>query len=97
MNRIDLIKDNTARVARIILKPKEVTPKHYHSDVIENIVCLSGQIQVFDGVAEHSQVLFPGQVYEIAPNREHYLANIYNGQSEYLLVQKAEYDFVPVG
>ena len=96
MTRIDLIKTDEARVARIFLDPGESSPAHYHSSVIENVVCLSGKIAIKFGTGSDQKLLTPGQICEIEQHIEHYLMNPSKAKSEYLLVQKGDYDFVPV-
>ena len=96
MTRIDLIKTNDARVARISLEPREISPAHYHSSVIENVVCLSGEIAIKIGANNDWHRLAPGQLIEVTQQVEHHLMNPSKSKSEYLLVQKGEYDFVPV-
>lgn len=48
MNRLDLIDTDEARVARKVLAPNEISPQHFHSNLIENIVCLNGSIEVHE-------------------------------------------------
>lgn len=96
MSRIDLIKESEARVARITLESEEVSPRHYHTEVIENLVCLTGRIKVIGHVNDNGIILMAGQSCEIAPKEHHHIVNMRNSQSEYLLIQKGKYDFVPV-
>lgn len=97
MNRLDLINTDEARVARIVLAPSEISPQHLHSNLIENIVCLNGSIEVHEDVeGEIVTRLKPGQIHEIAQTVVHYLINAEETDSEYLLIQKGVYDFVPV-
>lgn len=96
MSRIDLIKESEARVARITLESEEVSPRHYHTEVIENVVCLTGQIKVIGHVSDSGIILMAGQSCEIAPKAHHNIVNMRNSKSEYLLIQKGKYDFVPV-
>jgi len=96
MNRICLIEEIEARVARITLEPGEISPRHYHSMVVENIVCLSGEFKIMRSGSSSGQILSPGQLCEIPPKEEHYIINTSNSPSEYLLVQKGDYDFVQV-
>ena len=96
MNIVDLIKTDEARVSRICLEAGEISPIHYHSNVIESVVCLSGEIEVVLGSSNVRNILKPGHLIEIQPLVEHHLINIVNSTSEYLLVQKGSYDFVPI-
>jgi len=96
VNRVDLIKTDEARVSRICLEAGEISPTHYHSNVIESIVCLSGEIEVVLGSSNDPNILKPGHLIEIQPLVGHHLINRVNSTSEYLLVQKGSYDFVPI-
>jgi quercetin dioxygenase-like cupin family protein len=84
-----------ARVARITLEPGEVSPNHYHTEVVENIVCLVGEIEIKFDSGNKTEVLVPGKLFEINPKQPHYLINPSSSISEYLLIQKGIYDFVP--
>lgn len=97
MSRIDLIHTDDARVARIVLAPNEITTKHFHSGVVEHVVCLDGCIEVHD-VENRTEVtrLVPGKVREIRPGVVHHLINALETESEYLLIQNGNYDFVSV-
>lgn len=95
MTRIDLIKMEGARVARISLEPGEISSNHYHTEVIENIVCLAGKIEINFDSSNKKEVLVPGNVLEIKPKEPHFLVNLSGSTSEYLLIQKGIYDFVP--
>jgi quercetin dioxygenase-like cupin family protein len=97
LNRIDLIHTDEARVARIVLSPNEITTKHFHSEVVENVVCLDGCIEVHE-VDNKTKVtkLVPGEIHEISPGVVHHLINALETESEYLLVQKGNYDFETV-
>ena len=96
MTRIDLIKMEGARVARIALEPGEISPNHYHTDVVENIVCLAGELEIKYDSSNKTEVLVPGNIFEIKPKEPHCLINLSSSISEYLLVQKGIYDFVQI-
>jgi quercetin dioxygenase-like cupin family protein len=84
-----------ARVARISLEPGEFSPNHYHTEVVENIVCLAGELEIKLDSSSKIEVLVPGNIFEIKPKEPHFLINLSGSTSEYLLVQKGIYDFVP--
>jgi len=97
VRRGDLIKTKDARVARITLRPGEKSAKHYHSSVIENVVCLDGRVEIREDENDSKViVLNPGQIHELPPGVNHYLVNMSESDVEYLLIQKGNYDFVPV-
>ena len=94
MNRIELIQTDEARVARIVLSPNEITTRHFHSEAVENVVCLDGCIEVHEAGSKIKVTkLVPGKIYEISPGVVHHLINALETESEYLLVQKGNYDF----
>lgn len=82
-------------MARIALEPGEISKNHYHTEVVENIVCLRGELEIKFGSSDKAQVLSPGNMFEISPNEAHYLINSSSSVSEYLLIQSGDYDFVP--
>ena len=82
------------RIKTIDLEVGEVSPWHFHTEVIENIRCLAGEIKLQYGNSGQFIVLYPGQEYEIAPRIAHNLVNLSSEKSTYLLQQKGHYDFV---
>ena len=96
MTRVDLIKTDEARVARICLAAGEISPAHFHSMVVEHIVCLRGEVGIQIDSSGDTKYLSPGQICEIAPQTRHHLVNPGDSESEILLVQKGAYDFVTV-
>ena len=95
MQREDIVFTDEARVSSIDLDCGEESPWHFHSEVIENIICLNGQIKVQHGKQGEFVVLSPGQRYEVPPKVVHNLVNLRDETSTYLLIQKGAYDFVP--
>jgi quercetin dioxygenase-like cupin family protein len=92
--RIDFVLTDNARVASIKLGDNEASPWHYHNDVFERVICLSGSIEVQMSAPDSTQILNPGDMAEIESNRRHRLVNLLRDVSNYLLVQSGEYDFV---
>lgn len=72
MERTDLILTDEARVARILLSPKEVSLNQYHTHVVENVVCLTGEIGIKTSSCNQVTTLLPGQIYDISPKERHY-------------------------
>lgn len=90
--REDLIDSENARVASINLAPGEYTAWHHHSELVENIFCLLGPIEV---ETEAGRVrLQPGERLQLKPLQRHRLLNPGQGAGRYLLVQKGRYDFI---
>ena len=93
--RKDFVLTDNARVASIQLGDNEASPWHYHNDVFERVICLSGSIEVQMSAPDSTHILNPGEMAEIEPNRRHRLVNLLCDVSSYLLVQSGQYDFVP--
>lgn len=92
--RKDFVLTDNARVASIKLGDNETSPWHYHNDVFERVICLSGSIEVQMSAPDSTQILNPGEMVEIESNRRHRLVNLLRDSSNYLLVQSGEYDFI---
>jgi len=97
LNRIDLIHTDESRVARIILSSNEITTNHFHSEVVENLVCIDGCIEVHEAGNKLKVIkLVPGKMHEIRPRVVHHLINALETESDYLLIPKGRYDFEAV-
>jgi quercetin dioxygenase-like cupin family protein len=94
--RIDLIKEDNARVTCIDLGIGEESPWHFHTELVENVVCLSGHIDIQFNHTNAATTLKPGERHEINAIQIHRLVNIGNCVATYLLVQSGKYDFVPI-
>ncbi len=92
--RKDLIKLNNARVASIDLAIGEESEWHHHTELIENVVCLKGVIELQCKNPEVFLQMKPGERKEIKPMRKHRLINLGDAEATYLLVQSGNYDFV---
>ena len=92
--REDLIALDNAKVASIELAIGEESPWHYHTEVIETVICLHGDISLQCRKPVENTLLKPGQRYKINPLHEHRLVNTGNGVATYLLVQSGRYDFI---
>jgi len=93
----ELIKtDNVSvRVKRLDLDAS--TDWHYHSDVTDYFVCLSGVVQVEAKNPDEVVILHPGQRVGIKHHQPHRIVNTHDNESEYLLIQGVgKYDFKKV-
>ena len=95
--REDLIALDRARVASIELSIGEESPWHHHTEVVENVVCLQGDICLQFKEPAENIILSSGQRYKIVPMMEHRLVNTGDCVATYLLVQSGSYDFVTEG
>lgn len=92
-----LIQTDTVRVRVMDLQPGEATPWHFHREVTDHMVCLSGEIEVrLQPGAPH--VLSPGQRCMVKVLQVHQVANTSASETaSYLLIQGVgRYDFNPV-
>lgn len=67
---------------------------HFHTEVLDNMFCLTGVISVRLREPDEEIHLHPGQRLEVHPGRVHRVVNTGNGPATYLLVQGVgRYDF----
>ena len=93
--REDLISSKNARVASIDLEPGEISPWHYHSEVVEHLICLDGSIELQFNEPETSIEMQLARRYTVKPMRAHRLANTGKSKASYLLIQDGKYDSIP--
>jgi quercetin dioxygenase-like cupin family protein len=87
-------KTDTLQVRIMNLSPREVAAWHYHTQVIDDIFCLTGMIAVRLRDPQQEVRLEPGRRYRIEKGRVHQLENLEDAQASYLLVQGiGQYDF----
>jgi len=93
-----LVHTDNVRVRVMELLPGEATPWHFHQEVIDHMVCLSGLIEVRLRKGDAVYVLEPGQRYMVEVRRAHQVANASTDEiASYLLIQGVgRYDFNPV-
>ena len=78
----------------MILLVGGVTEWHYHTEVTDYVVCLTGVICIELKVPSTSTTLQPGERFSIEPHIVHRVVNIGEVQAEYLLLQGVgRYDF----
>jgi len=82
------------RVRIMTLRPHEVARWHYHTQVTDDIFCLTGAFLIRLRDPKEEMRLVPGQRCRIKTGRVHQLENIEDAVSTYLLVQGiGRYDF----
>jgi quercetin dioxygenase-like cupin family protein len=93
-----LIQTDTVRVRVMDLQPGEATPWHFHREVTDHMVCLSGVIEVSLQSDAAVHVLSPGQRCTVGVLQVHQVANTSaSGTASYLLIQGVgRYDFNPI-
>ncbi len=89
-----ILKTDSVRVRVMSLEPREVADWHYHTEVTDDIFCLTGTIIVSIKEPKEKYRLGPGQRCQINPGRIHQLENLDDTETNYLLVQGlGRYDF----
>lgn len=93
-----LIQTDTVRVRDMQLPPGDATPWHFHTQVTDHLVGLSGLIVVRLQAPAQVLELQPGQRFTVEVGRVHQVANGSSTQpASYLLIQGVgRYDFNPV-
>jgi quercetin dioxygenase-like cupin family protein len=95
MQESEVVAKTDALQVRIMnLKPREVAAWHYHTQVTDDIFCLTGMIAVRLRDPDHEIRLLPGGRYRIETGKVHQLENLNDLEASYLLVQGiGQYDF----
>ena len=89
-----IIKTRDVSVRIIELRPHEVADWHYHTEITDNMFCLTGKITIRLKEPDEELVLSPGQRCEVMKGRVHQVANGSEDIARYLLVQGiGNYDF----
>jgi len=82
------------RVRIMALSPREIAKWHYHTQVTDDIFCLTGVFLIRLRDPGEEIRLTPGQRCQIKTGRAHQLENLEDAESTYLLVQGiGRYDF----
>jgi quercetin dioxygenase-like cupin family protein len=93
-----LVKTDDIRVRIMTLSPRELSDWHYHTQIADNIFCLTGTILVRMQNPEQEVRLAPGERCRVEIQRIHQLENLADFEASYLLVQAmGKYDFNVVG
>ena len=91
-----IIQTNDVKVRIIELKSGESGPFHFHTEITDNMLGISGEITVNMKKPSEKIILKPGVHCSIEPGRVHCVRNNLNNEtSKYLLVQGVgTYDFI---
>ncbi len=89
-----IVKTDTVRVRIMALAQREIADWHYHTEVTDDIFCLTGTIIVRMKEPRQEYRLEPGERCQIKLGRTHQLENFGDEEATYLLVQGiGKYDF----
>ena len=95
MSNQEMIRTENVLVRIMELAKDASTDWHYHTEVSDFFVCLTGVVMVEARNPDGAKVLHPGQRTEIKPSQVHRVTNMHDDISEYLLVQAVgPYDFI---
>ena len=91
-----IIQTETVKVRVIELHPGEVAPLHHHTEIVDTMVGISGEILVSSKNPDHEILLTPGLRCAVETGRRHQVSNALKDQpSKYLLIQGVgKYDFI---
>jgi mannose-6-phosphate isomerase-like protein (cupin superfamily) len=93
----DIVKTDTVSVRIMELAPGGATEWHFHTEVTDFFVGLSGVVAVETRGPGETVPLAPGERTEVPAGRVHRVVNLSAGRAEYLLVQGVgAYDFCRV-
>lgn len=86
------------RVSVLTLAAGQCIPWHYHTDIIDQMVCLEGPLVVETRAPRNTFVLEPGQRCTVPAKTAHYVHGQNDGPAKFLIIQGVGvYDFVSVG
>lgn len=93
-----LLETGEVRVRVMSLAPGAATPWHFHGEVTDQMVGLSGAVHVYCQAPEQVLTLHPGERCRVEVGRVHRVANASDLEpASYLLIQGVgRYDFNPV-
>jgi len=94
-DRDEVILDSeNVRVRILVLEGGQATAWHFHTAVIDRMLCLEGKVAVEYRDPSECVELCPGERCEVAVERVHRVVNLTTDTAKYLLVQGVgRYDF----
>ena len=97
MSNQEVVRTDDVLVRIMVLEEGAYTEWHYHTEVNDFFVCLTGKIWVEVKDPVEVNILHPGQRTEVKSPKVHRVINLNKAISEYLLVQGVgKYDFVKI-
>lgn len=89
-----ILQTTDVRVRQMFLEAGAEVPWHYHTQVMDTMFCLKGQMRVELQEPQEERTLGPGDGCEIGVGRQHRISTIGNEPVSYLLIQGVGcYDF----
>ena len=89
-----ILDSKNVRVRILVLDGEQATAWHFHTEVIDKMLCLEGKVAVeYQNPSERAE-LCPGERCEVVVERVHRVVNLTPETAKYLLVQGVgRYDF----
>lgn len=95
MGNQEIIRTDTTLVRIMELAIGESNAWHYHSEIADFFVCLSGSLQLDTRNPDATILLQPGETFRVQPPQWHRVLNPGHETARYLLVQGVgKYDFI---
>ena len=84
------------RISELQISPTQRVPWHYHSHVRDTFYVIEGSIRLFLRGPKEEVRLGPGETYTVPPRRPHLVLNGGDSSATFLVLQRGEYDYVPL-
>ena len=84
------------RIAELHIGSTQQVPWHYHNHVQDTFYVLQGLVRIFLRDPKKEIRLAPGETYSVAPRRPHLVTNAGKDSAVFLVLQRGEYDIVPL-
>jgi quercetin dioxygenase-like cupin family protein len=86
------------RMVVLTLAPGQEVPWHWHSNVVDHIICLEGPMVVETRAPRATYELAPGERCAVPARRAHHVSGKNGGRCKFAILQGiGTYDFNPVG
>ena len=97
-SRDSVMEGDDMRVNIVNCAAGQCIPWHYHNEISDFFVCLSGPMVVETRAPRNEYILQPGERCEVPPKVAHFVHGLDDGPFEFLIVQGVGiYDNIPVG
>jgi len=95
MSYREILKTEDVWVRELVMEKNQCTDWHFHTNVADFFVCLTGAVQIETKSPDNKIQLYPGLQAKVDPMILHRIKNLRDEKSEYLLIQGVGvYDFV---
>ena len=84
------------RITELQITPSQSVPWHAHSRVQETFYVVEGTVRLTLREPDDEVRLGPGETFSIGPQRPHRVANAGESAATFLVIQRGEYDYIPL-